>query len=318
MNELILGIESTFDDFGVTLIEKSTGEIVFEKNITASSAMIQKYGGVVPKLMNQIHYRTAKFLFLEIEKYLKNISCIGVATHPGVESSIEVGKLLARLLGENLNIRVVPINHLEGHFYANFISQKSIILKKRILFGIFSGGNTKVFLIENGTDFKLLSDSYDDSVGEMLDKISRCFNVKTASELEKISVNGRIIDSIILPKIKIKDKNNFYNTSFSGLKTYIKNNINVWFEKYSKCDVSFTLQNQIFNYLIATLNNIKNTYKIDTLYVGGGVVCNNILRKKLEENNILFPLKKYCIDNSTMIAQTTFIKYYFKQLIVEE
>ena len=127
----ILGIESSCDDTSVALIEidKKNLEVLAEK--TASQIEIHaKYGGVIPEVAGRKH---AEFITPVIEEVLKNQEkpdAIAVTFGPGLITGLLVGVEAAKTLSYLWDIPLIPVNHIEGHFYSPEISKTETDRKK--------------------------------------------------------------------------------------------------------------------------------------------------------------------------------------------
>jgi len=79
----------------------------------------------------------------------ENLDAIAVATGPGLITSLQIGVETAKTLSYALNIPVIPINHIEGHMYANWIGKyHDQDIKYPIVVLTVSGGHTMLILME--------------------------------------------------------------------------------------------------------------------------------------------------------------------------
>ena len=69
------------------------------------------------------------------------------------------GICFAKGLGLGLGIPVVPINHLEGHIFANFIADPSLELPFICL--LVSGGHTQLWYVKAIGEYQLLGETRD-------------------------------------------------------------------------------------------------------------------------------------------------------------
>jgi N6-L-threonylcarbamoyladenine synthase len=187
-NLLILGIETSCDETSCAIYDNKKGLL---SNIVASQIDIhKKTGGVVPEVASRAHVEQILPVIdeaLEIAKTsLDKIDYIAVTHAPGLIGSLLVGVNTAKTLSVALGKPVLPINHLEGHIYANFVREisnlKSQISKPKLksqnfrfpaVILLVSGGHTSLVLMRDHGKYKYLGETLDDAAGEAFDKVAR-------------------------------------------------------------------------------------------------------------------------------------------------
>jgi len=309
----ILAFETSCDETSVAIVENGKNVL---SNIVSSQINIHKeYGGVVPEIASRHHIENILPVLDEaMEKadcQLKDIDYIAVTNTPGLIGSLLVGLMFAKSLSYANKIPLIPVNHIEGHIFSNFI-ENDIELPAISL--IVSGGHTDLYYIEerNGKiAVDLLGETLDDAVGESYDKIARILELPYPGgpEIEKISPGGKNILNIKKPNVE------GYNFSFSGIKTYVTNYINKEKMKgnnINKEDIAKSFQEIVVEVLYDKVLKAVNKKSVNTLLVAGGVSANKRLRKKFEklpENiKIYFPKMEYCTDNGAMIGAAAYYK----------
>jgi N6-L-threonylcarbamoyladenine synthase len=300
---LILGLEYTFDDLSISLVQNGR-KVIFLKTINTSEKLYEKFGGVIPKenaiigkknINNLIEYAISELSFIW------NIDFISYSAMPGMPSSLRIIKDLAINLSKQLDKLCLGVNHLEAHFFSVYID-KNIKEFEKVLYLIISGGNTKLYIITNH-QFKCIDETKDISIGDMLDKIARKLNFKHAKHMDQFMTNHI---EIKLPKIKFKYENNT-NFSFSGLQTFFFK----WIEETSNKLDRFTQASSIFistfKYLIEKINISRLKYNINDIVIGGGVAASNHFKKLIFfDNNIFLTSTEYQTDNAAMIASAAY------------
>lgn len=120
----ILGIESSCDDTSAAVIRD--GYLL--SNVTASQAVHEAYGGVVPELASRAHQLN---IVPVVDQALKRagvakeeLSAIAFTRGPGLMGSLLVGVSFAKGLAASLGIPMIDVNHLQGHVLAHFIREK--------------------------------------------------------------------------------------------------------------------------------------------------------------------------------------------------
>ena len=123
----ILGIESSCDETAASVVEDGYRLL---SNMVRSQIDIHKvYGGVVPEVAARSHIEVIVPI---IEEALEQAGCtwddidgIAVTYAPGLIGSLLVGTLAARTLALTKHIPLYPVHHVEGHVYANFITESN-------------------------------------------------------------------------------------------------------------------------------------------------------------------------------------------------
>src|SRR3990167_6480326 len=125
---LILGIESSCDETSAAVIKGETKGPTVEllSNIVASSLSIHsKTGGIIPENAAR---EQIKFIIPVIKEAIdkakvkvSDIDVIAVTYGPGLIGSLLIGVESAKTLSYVWNKPLIPVNHLLGNIYANFI-----------------------------------------------------------------------------------------------------------------------------------------------------------------------------------------------------
>src|ERR1041385_8858597 len=180
----ILGIETSCDETSAAIVEQIKDQLILKSNVTASSLSLHaKTGGIIPEnaAREQLKYilpvikQALKTAFDTSDTFetFKNIDAIAVTYGPGLIGSLLVGVETAKTLAFVLNKPIIPVNHMIGHIYANFIEEETKIknqkskldaipytLNTKITFPalalIVSGGHTDLLLLYDHGDYKLL------------------------------------------------------------------------------------------------------------------------------------------------------------------
>lgn len=318
----ILGIESSCDETSAAVVEGSGHLVTLKSNVVASSlAMHAKTGGVIPEnaareqltyILPVIHEALNK-----AEIGIEQIDAIGVTYGPGLIGSLLVGVETAKTLAYVLEKPLIPVNHMVGHIYANFIDKNlppSTVFPAIAL--VVSGGHTDLLLMERHGDFQLLGGTRDDAAGEAFDKIGRLLGLAypAGPVIEKLASFGNP-KRFRFPRPLIGSDD--FEFSFSGLKTAVLREVqkqSVLDEQTVK-DIARATQDAIIDVLTRkTLRAVKQ-YNVQSLLLSGGVAANETLKKQFEtltsetSLNIFVPTKNLCTDNAAMIAAAAFYNY---------
>lgn len=322
---IILGFETSCDETSVALISGSNKKqnVDLITNLVSSSVFLHsKTGGIIPEIAarEQVKYiiPLLKRALNENNLNKENIDAIAVTVGPGLIGSLLVGVETAKTIAYVWDKPIVPVNHLYGHIYANWINDG---VKKDILFPaialIVSGGHTDLVLMKNHRDLKWLGGTRDDAAGEALDKIGRLLNLEypAGAQIERLAKNV-LLDKYKFPR-PLLDSGDF-DFSFSGLKTAVLREI----EKNKNAtkdlkNICYSTQKAIFDVIIKKTLQACKKYDAKSLFLGGGVAANQKLRDEftliIENNklkiNFFVPTKSLCTDNAAMICSAAFYNY---------
>lgn len=310
-----LAIETSCDETSVAVVED--GINVLSNAIHTQIDIHKVYGGVVPEIASRNHLLKISSV---VDKALKDsnktfddIDFISVTTGPGLVGALLIGLSYAKGLAFSLNKELVGVNHMAGHMSASFIEGA----KPPFICLTASGGHTNITKVNDYTNFELLGSTKDDAAGEAFDKVARSLGLGYPGgvKVDKMAKEGDM-ESIKFPVILMgKDNLDF---SFSGLKSAVLNYLNskkMKGEDINVANVCASFNKCIVDTLVVKTMKAIQREKLDTLCVGGGVLCNDLLRselrKKCKEHNIklFLPEKVYCTDNAAMIGCAGYFNY---------
>lgn len=309
----ILGIETSCDETSAGIVEKKGPKLELLSNVVASSLKLHaKTGGIIPEIAAR---EQIKFIIPVIKQSLKessikfaDINAIAITYGPGLLGSLLIGVETAKALSFIYNKPLIPVNHLIGHIYANWIQEKKIVFPAIGL--IVSGGHTDLILIKNHGNIKWLGGTRDDAAGEAFDKIGRLLGLPYPGgpAIEKMGVNGNP-KAFIFPHPMI-DSDDF-DFSFSGLKTAVLREVQKIEELNDTvvADLSASVQKTVVDLLVKKTLDAIGKYDTKSLLLGGGVSANQKLRDELKSKvsvEVHIPPKNLCTDNGAMIAAAAF------------
>ncbi|MGH7204319.1 MAG: tRNA (adenosine(37)-N6)-threonylcarbamoyltransferase complex transferase subunit TsaD, partial [Candidatus Levyibacteriota bacterium] len=127
----ILGIETSCDETAAAVIEGEGNRLNLLSNVIASSLELHtKTGGIIPE---QAAREQVKYMLPVLRQALKEanttmdaIDAFAITYGPGLIGSLLVGVETAKTLAYTLNKPIIPVNHMVGHLYANFIDNAAI------------------------------------------------------------------------------------------------------------------------------------------------------------------------------------------------
>ena len=325
----ILGIESSCDETAAAVVEDGYRLL---SNVVNSQIDIHKhYGGVVPEVAARSHIEVINPVINEALEQAdcawSDIDAIAVTYSPGLIGSLLVGTLAARTLAITHNKPLYAVHHVEGHVYANFITEQKAPLalelpknqpKFPMLALIVSGGHSQLVLFKDHGDYELLGQTQDDAVGEAFDKVAKIIGLPYPGgpSISQAALEGNPF-KYKLPKAKMQ---NPYDYSFSGLKTAVLRAVQAECGKpfdfpshglaelltpSQRNDFAASFQQVAIDTLIDKAEAAFEAYQPQSVVIAGGVAANRELRKQLQERlpiEIEYAPMSLCTDNAAMIA----------------
>lgn len=317
----ILAIESSCDDTSAAVLRDG----VLLSNVTASQAVHEEYGGVVPELASRAHQQNVVPV---VDAALKRagvrkdeLSAIAFTRGPGLMGSLLVGVNFAKGMARSLGIPLIDVNHLQGHVMAHFIKESDDDDSQPpfpFLCLLVSGGNSQIVKVNAYNDMEILGQTIDDAAGEAIDKCSKVMGLGYPG--------GPIIDRLARqgnPKAYQFSEPHIpgLDYSFSGLKTSFLYNLRKWvaedadFIENHKEDLAASLEWTIVDILMKKLKLAAKATGIKHVAVAGGVSANNGLRNAFHDYakrfgwTIYIPKFSYTTDNAAMIGIVGTYKY---------
>ena len=320
-NIIILSIESSCDDTSAAVLRNG----VLLSNVTASQAVHEAYGGVVPELASRAHQQN---IVPVVDQALKKagvereqLSAIAFTRGPGLLGSLHVGVSFAKGLAASLGIPMIDVNHLQGHVLAHFIKENEEDNNQPtfpFLCLLVSGGNSQIVLVNAYNDMKVIGQTIDDAAGECIDKCSKVMGLGYPGGpiIDRLARQGNP-DAYQFSKPNIKG----YDYSFSGLKTSFLYSLRDWlkedpeFIEHHKEDLAASLEKTVGDILMKKLRLAAQDLKIKPVAVAGGVSANNGLRNAFHDYakrygwKIFIPKFSFTTDNAAMIGITGYYKF---------
>jgi N6-L-threonylcarbamoyladenine synthase len=369
---IILAIETSCDETAVAIVKNGTK--VLSSVVASSQEFHIETGGIIPEVAarqqlasiiavieksinvafsnSKSEYRYPKQIRNSSDQNSKPntdirrpmsdfIDAIAVTYGPGLIGSLLVGVETAKTLSYLWDKPIVPVNHLVGHIYANFIRELPISKKQAPLISnyqfpknppkfpslaiVVSGGHTDLVIMNSHGDLEWLGGTRDDAAGEAFDKSARLLGLPypggpaISASAEKLKTKKNLKLNLF-PRPMINSKN--LDFSFSGLKTAVFNRIKEQEsggvkDKTSNQQLAAEVQEAIVDVLVAKLIKAINKYKPKSFLLSGGVAANSRLREKLKlqiancklKIDLHVPPPSLCTDNAAYIASAAYFNY---------
>lgn len=324
----ILGIESSCDETSAAVVED--GRRLLSNVVASSMDLHVQYGGVVPEIAARSHIES---VLPVIHQALTDASCtwddidgIAVTYGAGLGGSLLVGVLTARTLAITHKKPLYAINHVEGHVYANFITETSLPdytpRQKQpefpMLAIIVSGGHSQLALFTNHFEYQLLGQTRDDAIGEAFDKVAKILGLPYPGgpSVGKKALEGNP-QAYRFPIARLDDP---YSYSFSGLKTAVlrtaqaetghdhtfpSTKLPEALSEAQKANIAASFQYTAIKTIVDKAKNAWEQHDPASVVIAGGVAASPELRRQLSEAiplDIEYPDMKLCTDNGAMIA----------------
>ncbi|MDE0706223.1 MAG: bifunctional N(6)-L-threonylcarbamoyladenine synthase/serine/threonine protein kinase [Candidatus Poseidoniales archaeon] len=303
MSNMILGIESTAHTLSFGVVDDDG-----RAKPSVSNLFRPKEGGIHPREAADHHSDAAGDLLSQV--MLKNsisksdITAIAFSQGPGLGPCLRVGASVARALANSWGIPLIGVNHCVAHIE---IGRNQTGCEDPVLLYV-SGGNTQV-IARRGERYRVLGETLDIGIGNMLDKFARSQGIPFPGgpEIERLagdwlSRNPECsLESILLPYgVQGMD------LGFSGILTAA---LQKKAAGHDLSEICWSLQEHSFSACIEVAERAMAHTGKSELLLGGGVACNERLREMASimcqerGGKSYSPSKEYCVDNGTMIAE---------------
>lgn len=308
----VLGIETSCDETAACVLEllpNGTPTILSEV-VSSQIKLHAEYGGVVPELAAREHLKNlphiVQHVIDEAGAKLGELDGVCVTVGPGLRGCLLMGLDFAKGLALATGLKLIGVNHIEGHILAPFLEHRD--LKFPYLALIVSGGHTEIQRVDGVGRYTCLARTLDDAAGEAFDKAAHLLGCaypggRRLSELA--DAHGPVQHA--LPKTTVA-KNLF---SFSGLKTAIalmieaRQRVDGELTQTTRAELCSAVQDAICQQLVDRVRHFVSTEKISSVVVTGGVSANAELRRRvtsLPGVKAFLTSPKYSTDNAAMIA----------------
>ena len=324
-NVYILAIESSCDDTSAAVMRND----VVLSNITASQAVHEQYGGVVPELASRAHEQNivpvvdAALKKAGIKK--EQLNAIAFTRGPGLMGSLLVGVSFAKGLAASLNIPMIEVNHLQGHIMAHFIKEEENSNNSPefpFLCLMVSGGNSQIVKVNSYKDMEIIGQTIDDAAGEAMDKCAKVMGLGYPGGpiIDRLARQGDA-KAYTFSKPHIQG----FDYSFSGLKTsflYTLRKLVAEDENYiekHKEDLAASFEATVVAVLMDKLYKASKSLGIKRIALSGGVSANTALREAYTNYakrygwEIYIPKFGFTTDNAAMIGIVGYYKYLDKE-----
>ena len=314
---IILGIETTCDETGAAVVER-TGEAqgrILSNVILSQINEHAAFGGVVPEIAARAHVEALDHIISKAmaaaNMRFSELDGVAAAAGPGLIGGVIVGLTTAKAIALTHNKPLMAINHLEAHALTARLTDATPF--PYCLF-LASGGHTQILGVRGVGDYLKLGGTVDDAIGEAFDKTAKLLGLgyPGGPQVEKEATRGDG-NRFTLPRPMIgRDDANF---SLSGLKTALR----IEAEKVAPlsdqdvADLCASFQQAVVDVVTDRLRTGLRLFRErvgtpSALVCAGGVAANQAIRKMLHRvafeigTTLVAPPPALCTDNGAMIA----------------
>ncbi|MSQ42461.1 MAG: tRNA (adenosine(37)-N6)-threonylcarbamoyltransferase complex transferase subunit TsaD [Dehalococcoidia bacterium] len=331
----ILAVESSCDETAAAVVVD--GRRLLSNVIASQTALHQATGGVVPEVAARAHLRA---LVPVIRRALADAECgwddldaIAATAGPGLPGALVVGLNGARAVAYARGLPFIPVDHIEGHVCANWLS--SPLAARAIASGdatssraaastasaatremdepplpalalVVSGGHTELLLMLEHDRFERLGGTRDDAAGEAFDKVARLLGLPYPGgpPLSRLAAQATV-RRLRLPRAWLGASDDF---SFSGLKTAVLHVVQSAAPPPA-AEIAWAFEESVADVLSKKAAHVAAREGVACLLLAGGVAANRRLRERVIERSpvpVFIPPPALCTDNAAMIAAAAF------------
>lgn len=323
----ILAIETSCDETAAAVIED--GRHIRSNVVATQIELHRRFGGVFPEVASRQHVLAIQPVIRQALEQaglggVAGLDAVAVTYGPGLAGSLLVGVNAAKGLVFASGLPLLPVNHLEGHIYSNWLAVNGAPPGDRFpaLVLIVSGGHTELILMTGHCRYRRLGGTLDDAAGEAFDKVARLVGLgfPGGPAIQRAAQNGDP-SRYPLPRPLMTHDENRFNFSFSGLKTAVLNLTRQLeqegvspTEAQVAADIAASFQAAVADVLVEKTADAAQAFGARQVCICGGVSANAHLRGLAGKRFAALGLPFYipplflCTDNAAMIGAAAYFR----------
>jgi N6-L-threonylcarbamoyladenine synthase len=311
----ILGIETSCDETSAAVLD-GTGDAVELRSLVILSQDVHRiFGGVVPEIASRAHLTAIQPV---VEQALREagdgaLDAVAVTNAPGLVGALLVGVSYAKAFAFARGIPTIGVHHMEGHLFATALEHPDAVPPFTAL--LVSGGHTLLLDVEAWGRYRLLGRTRDDAAGEAFDKVAKLLGLPYPGgpHVERLAARsdaGRLrFSRPMVRRDQQPDDADFYDVSFSGLKTAVLNAVKSAGSDEQKGAIARAFQDALIDTLVEKTARAARQFGRGRVVLGGGVACNQTLVAAMRDRftkrsiQVFAPSPRLATDNAAMIAR---------------
>ena len=324
---LLLAVESSCDETGIALVED--GRRIHANVVASQVALHAPTGGIVPEVAARAHLRWIVPVLDEALATagvtMADVDGVAVTYGPGLAGSLLVGINFAKTLAWAHGKPLVPVNHLEGHVYAGWLTDPGEVERELPPFPlvalVVSGGHTFLVEMRDHLEYRLLGTTVDDAAGEAFDKVGRLLGLGyPGGPAISLAADRAVERNRVFPRAWLGDS---YDLSFSGLKTAARRIVGQAradaglpadereggpLPPALVAELAWGFQDSVVDVLATKTLRAAEEVGARGIVIGGGVAANTALRDAIVGRaaargiGMVIPRPGLCTDNGAMIG----------------
>jgi N6-L-threonylcarbamoyladenine synthase len=318
----ILGIETSCDETSAAVIAGAGDDVQLESLVILSQDVHRVFGGVVPEIASRQHLTA---IVPVVTRALEDagakagsIDAIAVTNGPGLVGALLVGVSFAKAYAFAQGIPFLGMHHMEGHLFATALEHRDAVPPFVAL--LVSGGHTMLVDVPAWGEYHLLGRTRDDAAGEAFDKVAKLLGLPYPGgpHVERLAKTGDPtrfrFSRPMLRRDQGPDDQEYYDLSFSGLKTAVLNAVRAGTPDDSP-HIARAFHDAIVDTLVEKTARAVQRQGRARVVLGGGVAGNRTLvaamRARMERlgAEVYAPSNRLATDNAAMIARAGLFRF---------
>jgi len=313
----VLGIETSCDETSAAVLEGAGDTVAQHSLVILSQDVHRVFGGVVPEIASRAHLTA---IVPVVERALadagiagRELDAIAVTNAPGLVGALLVGVSYAKSLAFALDVPVIGVHHMEGHLFATALEHAAAVPPFTAL--LVSGGHTMLVDVPAWGRYRILGRTRDDAAGEAFDKVAKLLGLPYPGgpHVERVAAGADAgpfrFARPMLRRNQQPDDPDYYDFSFSGLKTAVLNAVKSSTLDTDGASIARAFQDALIDTLVEKTARAAQEHGRDRVVLGGGVACNKTLVRAMRERcerfgaQVFAPSARLATDNAAMIAR---------------
>ena len=311
----VLGIETSCDETSAAVLHGAGNAVMQDSLVILSQDVHRVFGGVVPEIASRAHLTA---IVPVVERALadagdESIDAVAVTNAPGLVGALLVGVSFAKAYAFARGVPVIGVHHMEGHLFATALEHPDAVPPFTAL--LVSGGHTLLIDVEAWGRYRLLGRTRDDAAGEAFDKVAKLLGLPYPGgpHVERVAAGADPgayrFARPMLRRNQTPQDSEFYDVSFSGLKTAVLNAVRAADLERDRPAIARAFQDALIETLVEKTVRAVVHHRRSRVVLGGGVACNATLVAAMRDRlvkrgvDVFAPSARLATDNAAMIAR---------------